>query len=75
MLYRRYHAGKEPRDQDYRLEFDLETLRRSIDPKELVKSMVDWAHADALAWMGKSQEALRLVVSMVDPVMARMGAS
>ena len=75
VTYRRHHGGKDPRDQDCRLEFDLESVRRSIDPKELVKSMVDWAHADALAWMGKSEEALRLVVSMVDPVMARMGVS
>lgn len=73
--YRHYHPGKERRFSDCRLPLNLKKLKRSIDPTELIKWLVDWAHADTLQLMGDRRAALKLIVSMVDPLTRKVRAS
>jgi|SRR5208282_735806 len=70
--YRRYHPGEKGGLSDCRLDFDLEALKRSIDPTELVKSLVDSANIDTLA---NRNAALKLLVSMVDSQASTLRAS
>ena len=46
------------------LNFDLEALKQSIDPKEIVKSVVYRAHAEMLSLMGDHQAAAERVASL-----------
>ena len=64
--YRRYHPGKEPPSRDRGRDDTIRTLKRSIDPTELVKLLVDLANVDTLNLMGDRQALLRLFVSMAD---------
>jgi hypothetical protein len=45
--------------------FDLETLRQSIDPKNIVKSLVLIARADTLSVMGDNLAAVKLSSSLL----------
>ena len=64
------NSGKKRRvgDRDEKqphFNFDLETLRQSIDPRKIVKSLVVAARADTLSLMGDKLAAVKLASSLV----------
>jgi hypothetical protein len=57
--YRHHYKSKKSRLGDCRLKFDLETLKLSIDPGKIVKTLVDLTHIAMLGFMGEREAALK----------------